>query len=465
MAVRRTQRLLRFSSVRQGYGGDVSRALKERQQFQQLRVDDEFRGALGLPTWLRTDADAERHERSKRERKQRVLSRKTEAPEDFGSLHSSGLSSHLCRVLRRQGITDLTDVQHELMKAVGSGTDIILQAHTGTGKSFGLILALAHMLVEDPPDLRFHALVLVPSAGLAGQMERWLRLYCGQSPHMCQLLTSDRSPQQNLANLQAVRPFVVISTPDELQLMASLAKEREKGTPGVMYQLRRNMQLLVIDEVDQVLPPDVGDPLHRSRTQLMQSIVRGSDTSTLGHSHWMPRQQVIAASATLTRHLHGHVRRWMRTELTGEVAAGPAQPSAGFSADGGRRRALVRCISGDGTVGTTNLQSCLPPQLHCALLMSTSAKDVAAAIRSIVQSFVDTGSFHTAYRRHATQFQRTVLSGAGAGGGDAADAAAGVGYGGGDHGRRPQASGRAAAAVRGSGTEGARGAQEQQPRP
>ena len=103
----------------------------------------------------------------------------THAKDPFEAL---GLPSNLCQQLHAAlpHITAPTPVQAALVPAMLSPRDIILRAHTGSGKSFAVLLSLLarpRLLFKDRSDATpgTSALVLVPSNELAYQYMRWAR--------------------------------------------------------------------------------------------------------------------------------------------------------------------------------------------------------------------------------------------------------------------------------------------------
>eukprot|EP00756_Hemistasia_phaeocysticola_P026387 Hpha_TRINITY_DN16058_c1_g1::TRINITY_DN16058_c1_g1_i2::g.120704::m.120704 len=401
-------------SATKPFQGDCDRQLQTHKLFKKLIHDDFARRAAGEPTWLEIAADksmpeehvrlleqAKEDSKNMRRRAREYVDAVSAAPEIEGSVaFQAGLNAELCKTLLRQGIDDLTDAQHELLAAFLDRRDIILHGHTGCGKSFGLMMALAHRLLNDAVDQRYYAMVFVPSAALAAQMDRWLRLFYGDLPHLSVVVSSlTGSTKDHHAQLQKLRPLVVIATPDEFskvrdyyRIKASLAwKNREPREQSVIGQFKKFSQIVIVDEAEGVLPPDTDHPMHDARLSLFSSIIRVG-AGVVDSAGWNPAQQVVMCSATLTPHLHQHVQRFMRNELR-------EKGSRGFEDIGKLLRqrktsknvAIISATGGEMAQGL-NVSS-LPHTLHNGFVCANSADEIVRVISNVLTSFRVVGGF------------------------------------------------------------------------
>ncbi|KAJ3816052.1 P-loop containing nucleoside triphosphate hydrolase protein [Lentinula aff. lateritia] len=156
-----------------------------------------------------------------------------------------------------------TEIQSTLISSVLEGKDIILQDETGSGKSFGLILALLNkprMIFTDDPSAdrasdrpAITSLVLVPHRDLAFQMMHWIDLIAQASSDsppslasIAQVLVREgrRHITEGLPLIRNEPPHVLIATP------ASVVEVlREDPNAFRLTEL----STVVLDEVDYMI--------------------------------------------------------------------------------------------------------------------------------------------------------------------------------------------------------------------
>ncbi|WFD24021.1 hypothetical protein MEQU1_002718 [Malassezia equina] len=137
--------------------------------------------------------------------------------------------------------------------------DVILRAHTGSGKSFAVLLALLarpRLLFKssaEVPSAGISALVLVPSNELALQYLRWARELMPPELHrhmdavlQCVVRGSAESPEEQCERLRRHPPHVLVGTPTRVQEMLRLPH----GAPLLGLATLRT---LVLDEADALL--------------------------------------------------------------------------------------------------------------------------------------------------------------------------------------------------------------------
>ncbi|PWZ00839.1 P-loop containing nucleoside triphosphate hydrolase protein [Testicularia cyperi] len=213
-----------------------------------------------------------------------------------------GLNPNVCKQLisTHPHIERPSPAQSALIPAILSPTDLILRAHTGTGKSFGILLALlskprvvfrsspypesvsksAASEVKDISDERgsgggkiqtgIASIVLVPSNELAIQYLRWAKSLFPQSSlasidPVIQCLvrgglgdSAALSPQDELRRLKTMPPHILIATPSRLKDILD--------TPSGPSLLGLNtLRTLVLDEADAILQLPGRFPSHKQR--------------------------------------------------------------------------------------------------------------------------------------------------------------------------------------------------------
>jgi ATP-dependent RNA helicase DeaD len=156
-----------------------------------------------------------------------------------GSFEDFALSPELMLGLKDLGYTKPTHVQRAVFEPVKSGRDLIVQSHTGSGKTTAFCLPLLAIL--DPNVKAPQAIVLVPTRELARQVA----IECGRIAHHCNLrvaaIYGGASFEAQTAALKAGAQVVV-------------------GTPGRVKDLfeRRildvsQIKISVLDEADEML--------------------------------------------------------------------------------------------------------------------------------------------------------------------------------------------------------------------
>lgn len=203
-----------------------------------------------------------------------------------------GLNDNISRqiTVTHPNIRQPTPAQSALIPAILSPTDVIMRAHTGTGKSFGILLALLskpRIVFRDQtapdaegssvskskrnkPQTGIASIILVPSNELAFQYLRWARsLFPASSlpsldPVMQCLVrgglpgAETLTPEQELTRLKATPPHILIGTPGRIKDIID--------TPAGSSLLGLDtLRTLVLDEADAVLQLPGRFPSHKQR--------------------------------------------------------------------------------------------------------------------------------------------------------------------------------------------------------
>ncbi|WIB78417.1 DEAD/DEAH box helicase [Curtobacterium sp. MCPF17_002] len=150
------------------------------------------------------------------------------------------IEQDLVDALAGKGIIEPFPIQQQTIPLALTGQDIIGQAKTGTGKTFGFGLPLIQRLGADPePGVK--ALVVVPTRELAVQVTEDLELAASNRPTKIVSIYGGKAYEGQIEQLKAGAQIVV-------------------GTPGRLIDLQRqrmldlsHVQEVVLDEADRML--------------------------------------------------------------------------------------------------------------------------------------------------------------------------------------------------------------------
>lgn len=159
-----------------------------------------------------------------------------------------GIDQDIVEALEAKGITSPFPIQEQAIPLALTGQDIIGQAKTGTGKTFGFGLPLIQSLGFEP-ELGAKALVVVPTRELAIQVAEDLVLATANRPTKVATIVGGRAFEGQIADIEAGAQIIV-------------------GTPGRIIDLSKqnkldlsNIRFMVLDEADEMLDlgflPDV----------------------------------------------------------------------------------------------------------------------------------------------------------------------------------------------------------------
>ncbi len=151
-----------------------------------------------------------------------------------------GIDEDICQALESASILNPFPIQEQAIPLALSGTDLIGQAKTGTGKTLGFGLPLLQKLGPNPEHLA-RALVVVPTRELALQVTEDLRLAAKNRTTRVVEIYGGKAYEGQLADLAKGADVVV-------------------GTPGRLIDLHNqklidftSINFLVLDEADRML--------------------------------------------------------------------------------------------------------------------------------------------------------------------------------------------------------------------
>jgi superfamily II DNA/RNA helicase len=151
-----------------------------------------------------------------------------------------GIAPDIVEALAGKGIIDAFPIQEQTIPLALSGQDIIGQAKTGTGKTFGFGLPLIQRLGDDPEG-GVKALIVVPTRELCVQVTEDLELAASNRPTKIVSIYGGKAYEGQIEQLKAGAQIVV-------------------GTPGRLLDLAsqrllslKNVNEMVLDEADKML--------------------------------------------------------------------------------------------------------------------------------------------------------------------------------------------------------------------
>ncbi len=196
-----------------------------------------------------------------------------------------GIDDDIVSALESASILSPFPIQQQAIPLALAGTDLIGQAKTGTGKTFGFGLPLLQKLGSNPEHLP-RALVVVPTRELALQVTEDLRLACQNRTTRVVEIYGGKAYEGQLAEL-AKGADVVVGTPGRL---IDLHNQKLIDFTAINY--------LVLDEADRMLDlgflPDV---------EKIFSILP-KEKQTLMFSATMPSEILMLTKRYLNRPVH-----------------------------------------------------------------------------------------------------------------------------------------------------------------
>jgi superfamily II DNA/RNA helicase len=164
------------------------------------------------------------------------------------SFSSLGIDDDILEALNSKGITEPFPIQNEAIPVALSGSDVIGQAKTGTGKTLGFGLPLIQSLGKNPEPY-VQGLVVVPTRELALQVSEDLELATSNRDCAVVAIYGGKAYEGQVAALKAGAQ-IVVGTPGRL---LDLAKQKLMDLSKVRF--------MVLDEADEMLDlgflPDV----------------------------------------------------------------------------------------------------------------------------------------------------------------------------------------------------------------
>ncbi|EPY20759.1 DEAD-boc ATP-dependent (RNA) helicase [Strigomonas culicis] len=217
------------------------------------------------------------------------------------SPREAGLCVPLVLALKRLRIKKLTELQGALIPLMLKGQHVIAHSETGTGKSFGIALAIANRILRDSLNYRLHTVVLVPTEELALQYDKWFRHFGGCTSQIVQAAIERIPLEAQLARLHNIQPHVLVGTPQRIADIVRLS-------PSIVGEkLRRKVDCVVLDEADLLLSAEVLYGRQRvSGANLVDRLFRSKRDEVPA--------QLVAASATVDGVTAQTLNAWTRND-------------------------------------------------------------------------------------------------------------------------------------------------------
>eukprot|EP00672_Neobodo_designis_P024420 CAMPEP_0174830758 /NCGR_PEP_ID=MMETSP1114-20130205/2705_1 /TAXON_ID=312471 /ORGANISM="Neobodo designis, Strain CCAP 1951/1" /LENGTH=675 /DNA_ID=CAMNT_0016064563 /DNA_START=41 /DNA_END=2064 /DNA_ORIENTATION=+ len=247
------------------------------------------------------------------------------------SPREAGLCPSLCRELRRLNIKKLTELQAALIPYVLRGQHMIAHAETGSGKSFGVMLAVANKIERDAVTHRMHTVIIVPTNELALQYDRWFKHFVSASRHVVFAASESIPIEDQLARLHNFQPHVLVGTAQAIGTIQQHARALFGG------KLRRHVDTIILDEADVVVNAPVtldgsfavarDDPDGDASSEMaafhqrLRSVRSGADVVDLlyrSHVDEVPAH-IVAISATIDGATARMLNGWMKNDDTARV--------------------------------------------------------------------------------------------------------------------------------------------------
>jgi ATP-dependent RNA helicase DeaD len=209
----------------------------------------------------------------------------------MSSFEELGLSPEILSAVKALGFDVPFPIQEAVIPLLWSGSDVIGQAHTGTGKTAAFGLPILEIVDENNPNIQ--ALILVPTRELAMQVagdinsygkftrKHALAIYGGQSIH---------------AQIDALedRPQIIVGTPGRI------IDHLERGTLRL-----ETVECVVLDEADRMLDMGFIDDVEHimgrvgKRQTALFSATMPEEVLKLAHEHMKNAREVLIESEDL----------------------------------------------------------------------------------------------------------------------------------------------------------------------
>jgi ATP-dependent RNA helicase DeaD len=169
------------------------------------------------------------------------------------------LSTQVIEGLKKQEITQPTEIQNSVIPLALEGKDIVGQSHTGSGKTLAYLLPLFERIETDKREMQ--VIILTPTIELALQVEQQIKLLAANSelPVTSANIVGQVNIKRQIEKLKEKPHFIVGSTGRILELI----KLRKINTQTV--------KTIVIDEADRLLDKDNYDHVKNVINTTMKS--------------------------------------------------------------------------------------------------------------------------------------------------------------------------------------------------
>jgi len=175
----------------------------------------------------------------------------------MSSFKEMGLSPEITEALDGLGFKKPFPIQEKVIPLLWSGSDVIGQAHTGTGKTAAFGLPILEIIDESNPVVQ--ALIVVPTRELAVQVERDINSYAKNTGKHALALYGGVSIY---AQLDALRdhPQIIVGTPGRLlDHIGGDSLRLDRVSCVVLDEADRMLDMGFIEDVEKILKTVKGE--------------------------------------------------------------------------------------------------------------------------------------------------------------------------------------------------------------
>ncbi len=152
------------------------------------------------------------------------------------------LNKRLLKALSEKQLETCTHVQAKVLPVAFEGSDILVSAETGSGKTFAYLLPVLNKIIQQAsPDTATRCLILVPTRELAEQIEADCKALCKFTRIRSLSLIGGHSFKEQKAQVRK-NPEILIATPGRI------LEHVQKGSVEL-----NDLETLILDEADRML--------------------------------------------------------------------------------------------------------------------------------------------------------------------------------------------------------------------
>ena len=168
-----------------------------------------------------------------------------------------GIRASLCDVLRNHGIKEATPVQEKAMPLVRAGSDCIVKAQTGTGKTLAFLLPIIEKIKLQAAVTQ--ALVITPTRELAIQIAKVAQSLAAAADISSLVIFGGQDIERQKQKLRR-HPQLIIGTPGRLlDHLRRQTIDLSQVNKVVLDEADEMMRLGFIEDVETLLQATAGD--------------------------------------------------------------------------------------------------------------------------------------------------------------------------------------------------------------